>query len=53
MIRHHIIKKKGRFFFPSVVSEFVTGFSHKKTLRNIYVVLVNMQLLAVRKNWNG
>ena len=43
-----ISKKKGRSYFPSVVREFVCGSyqnSHK-----IYVLLVNMQLLAVRKN---
>lgn len=41
-------KKKGRFFFPSVVSEFVKGSAQNS--KKIYVLLVNMQLLAVRKN---
>ena len=41
-------KKKGRFFFPSVVSEFVKGSTQNS--KKIYVLLVNMQLLAVRKN---
>ncbi len=41
-------KKKGRFYFPSVVSDFVKGsFQNSK---KIYVLLVNMQLLTVRKN---
>lgn len=42
------IKKKGRFFFPSVVSDFVKGSTQNS--KKIYVLLVNMQLLAVRKN---
>ena len=41
-------KKKGRSYFPSVVSEFVKG-SCQNT-RKIYILLVNMQLLAVRTN---
>lgn len=41
-------KKKGRFFFPSVVSDFVKGSTQNS--KKIYVLLVNMQLLAVRKN---
>lgn len=41
-------KKKGRFFFPSVVNEFVKGSTQNS--KKIYVLLVNMQLLAVRKN---
>ncbi len=41
-------KKKGRTYFPSVVSDFVKG-SCQNT-KKIYVLLVNMQLLVVRKN---
>jgi type III restriction enzyme len=41
-------KKKGRSYFPSVVSDFVKG-SCQNT-KKIYVLLVNMQLLVVRKN---
>lgn len=41
-------KKKGRSYFPSVVSDFVKG-SCQDT-QKIYVLLVNMQLLAVRAN---
>jgi type III restriction enzyme len=41
-------KKKGRFFFPSAVSDFVKGSTQNS--KKIYVLLVNMQLLAVRKN---
>lgn len=37
-------KKKGRFYFPSVVSEFVKGSCQNKN--KIYVLLVNMQLLT-------
>lgn len=37
-------KKKGRFFFPSVVREFVTGSS--QNTNKIFVILVNMQLLT-------
>lgn len=39
-----VTKKKGRFFFPSVVSEFVKGSCQNST--KIYVLLVNMQLLT-------
>ncbi len=42
-------KKKGRQYFPTAVSEFVKG-SNKDT-RKIYVLLVNMQLLKVAKNY--
>lgn len=41
-------KKKGRSYFPSVVSDFVKGSSQNS--KKIYVLLVNMQLLVVRKN---
>lgn len=41
-------RKKGRFFFPSVVSDFVKGSCQNS--KKIYVLLVNMQLLTVRKN---
>lgn len=41
-------KKKGRLYFPSVVSEFIKGSCQNK--KKIYVLLVNMQLLAVRAN---
>lgn len=41
-------KKKGRSYFPSVVSDFVKG-SCQNT-KKIYVLLVNMQLLVVRSN---
>ena len=41
-------KKKGRLYFPSVVSDFVKGSCQNK--KKIYVLLVNMQLLAVRTN---
>ncbi|CAD2078653.1 type III restriction-modification system endonuclease [Jeotgalicoccus meleagridis] len=41
-------KKKGRSYFPSVVSEFVRGSSQNSN--KIHVLLVNMQLLVVRKN---
>ena len=37
-------KKKGRSYFPSVVSEFVKGSCQNKN--KIYVLLVNMQLLT-------
>lgn len=40
--------KKGRTYFPSVVSDFVRGSS--QNTKKIHVLLVNMQLLAVRKN---
>jgi type III restriction enzyme len=39
-----IIKKKGRFFFPSVAREFVAGSS--QNTNKIFVLLVNMQLLT-------
>lgn len=41
-------KKKGRTYFPSVVSDFVKGSCQNK--KKIYVLLVNMQLLVVRAN---
>lgn len=41
-------RKKGRFFFPSVVSDFVKGSTQNS--KKIYVLLVNMQLLTARKN---
>ncbi len=41
-------KKKGRLYFPSVVSDFVKGSCQNK--KKIYVLLVNMQLLAVHAN---
>ncbi|SDB95052.1 type III restriction-modification system endonuclease [Shouchella lonarensis] len=41
-------RKKGRSYFPSVVSDFVKG-SCRNT-KKIYVLLVNMQLLTVRVN---
>ncbi len=41
-------KKKGRLYFPSVVSDFVKGSCQNK--KKIYVLLVNMQLLVVRAN---
>lgn len=41
-------KKKGRSYFPSVVSDFVKGSCQNK--KKIYVLLVNMQLLVVRAN---
>ena len=41
-------KKKGRSFFPGVVSDFVKG-SCQNT-KKIYVLLVNMQLLVVKAN---
>ena len=42
-------KKKGRQYFPTAVSEFVKG-SYRDT-KKIYVLLVNMQLLKVAKNY--
>ncbi len=42
-------KKKGRQYFPTAVSEFVKG-SNRDT-KKIYVLLVNMQLLKVAKNY--
>lgn len=44
-------KKKGRSYFPSVVSEFVKG-SCQNT-KKIYVLLVNMQLLTSNSKRNG
>ncbi len=41
-------RRKGRFYFPSVVSEFAKGSSQNS--KKIYVLLVNMQLLTFRKN---
>lgn len=44
-------KKKGRSYFPSVVSDFVKG-SCQNT-KKIYVLLVNMQLLTSNSTRNG
>lgn len=44
-------KKKGRSFFPSVVSDFVKG-SCQNT-KKIYVLLVNMHLLTTNSKRNG
>lgn len=44
-------KKKGRSYFPSVVSSFIRG-SFQNT-RKIYVLLVNMQLLTSNSKRNG
>ena len=44
-------KKKGRSYFPSVVSDFVKG-SCQDT-KKIYVLLVNMQLLTNNQKRNG
>ena len=41
-------KKKGRSYFPSVVSDFIKG--NCQNTKKIYVLLVNMQLLVVRSN---
>lgn len=41
-------KKKGRTYFPSVVSDFIKGSCQNR--RKIYVLLVNMHLLVVKKN---
>lgn len=41
-------KKKGRSYFPSVVSDFIKGSCQNR--RKIYVLLVNMHLLVVKKN---
>lgn len=41
-------KKNGRSYFPSVVSDFVKGSCQNS--KKIYVLLINMQLLVVRKN---
>lgn len=43
-----IKRKKGRFFFPSVVSDFVKGSNHNS--KKIHVLLVNMQLLTTKSN---
>ncbi len=40
--------KKGRSYFPSVISDFVRGSS--QNTKKIHVLLVNMQLLTSRKN---
>lgn len=42
-------KKKGRQYFPTAVSEFVKG--SNRDIKKIYVLLVNMQLLKVAKNY--
>ena len=42
-------KKKGRQYFPAAVSEFVKG--SNRNSGKIYVLLVNMQLLKVAKNY--
>ena len=42
-------KKKGRLYFPSAVSEFVKGSNRDN--KKIYVLLLNMQLLKVAKNY--
>lgn len=42
-------KKKGRQYFPAAVSEFVKG--SNRDAKKIYVLLVNMQLLKVAKNY--
>ncbi|MGN0619426.1 MAG: type III restriction-modification system endonuclease [Ruminiclostridium sp.] len=44
-------KKKGRSYFPSVVSDFIKG-SCQNT-KKIYVLLVNMQLLTSNSKRNG
>lgn len=44
-------KKKGRSYFPSVVSDFIKG-SCQNT-KKIYVLLVNMQLLTSNAKRNG
>ena len=41
-------KKNARSYFPSAVADFVRGSNMNS--KKIYVLLVNMQLLAVRKN---
>lgn len=41
-------KKKGRSYFPSVVSDFIKGSCQNS--KKIYVMLVNMHLLVVRKD---
>ena len=42
-------KKKGRQYFPMAVSEFIKGSNRDE--KKIYVLLVNMQLLKVAKNY--
>lgn len=44
-------KKKGRSYFPSVVSDFIKG-SYQNT-KKIYVLLVNMQLLTSNSKRDG
>ena len=44
-------KKKGRSYFPSVVSEFIKGSCHNT--KKIYVLLVNMQLLTSNSQRGG
>lgn len=44
-------KKKGRSYFPSVISDFVKGSSQNR--KKIYVLLVNMQLLTNNQKRNG
>ena len=44
-------KKKGRSYFPSVVSDFVKGSC--QNAKKIYVLLVNMQLLTSNSKRNG
>lgn len=44
-------KKKGRSYFPGVVSDFVKGSC--QNARKIYVLLVNMQLLTNNSKRNG
>jgi type III restriction enzyme len=41
-------KRKGRSYFPSVVSDFIKGSCQNS--KKIYVMLVNMHLLVVRKD---
>ena len=44
-------KKKGRSYFPGVVSDFIKGSCQDK--KKIYVLLVNMQLLTSNTKRNG
>lgn len=44
-------KKKGRSYFPSVVSEFIKGSCQNK--QKIYVLLVNMQLITSNSQRSG
>ena len=44
-------KKKGRSYFPSVVSDFIKGSCQNS--KKIYVLLVNMQLLTSNSKRNG